>query len=171
MAGRTFAAASPGQAPGELARRTACAVLSSPVPRSRTGCGRRRLNESTRTPSLVGVRPALKPRIPSSKRPAQKDFRYNRLASCFAHVQPVGPSLLALSCSLALSARHLVRALGTDHEAPTFSQCVPAFSQSHALLAPTTRRPRSASGSRPSRFCCSLALSARHPMLDKCMAN
>ena len=46
MAGRTFAAANPGQAPGELARRTACAVLSSPVPRSRTGCGRRRLNEA-----------------------------------------------------------------------------------------------------------------------------
>ena len=82
-----------------------------------------------------------------------------------------GLFLLALSCSLALSARHLVRALGTVYEAPTFSQWTPAFSQSHALLALTTGRPRSASGSRPSRFCCSLALSARHPMLDNCMAN
>ena len=56
-----------------------------------------------------------------------------------------------LPCPLALSAKHLVHAPGTVNEAPTFSQWVPAFSQSHALLALTTRRPRSASGSRPSR--------------------
>ena len=40
-----------------------------------------------------------------------------------AHVQPVGPGLLAFSCPL-----------GTVCEAPTFSQWVPAFSLSHALL-------------------------------------
>ena len=69
----------------------------------------------------------------------------------------MGPSLLAvtcplgtdheapafshwvLPCPLALSARHLAHALGTVYEAPTFSQWVPAFSQSHAILALTTR--------------------------------
>ena len=50
-----------------------------------------------------------------------------------AHVQPVGPGLLASSCNSALSARHLVHALGTVYEAPTFSQWVPAFSLPHAL--------------------------------------
>ena len=50
-----------------------------------------------------------------------------------AHVQPVGPGLLAFSCTLAMSARHLVHALGTVHEAPTLSQWVPAFSLPRAL--------------------------------------
>ena len=91
-----------------------------------------------------------RPRSASGSRPSR-----NHMPSwhCLrgAHVQPEGPGLLAITCPL-----------GTDHEAPTFSQWVPAFSLSHALwhclrgisyvpLALTTRRPRSASGSRPSR--------------------
>ena len=63
----------------------------------------------------------------------------------------IGSRPSRFSCSLALSARHLVHALGTVYEAPTFSQWVPAFSRS-VPLALSTRRPRSASGSRPSRF-------------------
>ena len=46
-----------------------------------------------------------------------------------AHVQPVGPGLLAVTCPL-----------GTNHEAISYMP-----------LALSTRRPRSASGSRPSR--------------------
>ena len=44
--GRPDVAANSGQAPEEITRRTACAVLPSPVPRSRSGWGRRRLHEA-----------------------------------------------------------------------------------------------------------------------------
>ena len=46
-----------------------------------------------------------------------------------------------LPCPLALSARHFAHAPGPVNEAPTFSQWVPAFSQSHVILALTTRHP------------------------------
>ena len=49
------------------------------------------------------------------------------------HVQPVGPGLLASHRSVALSARHLVHALGTVYEAPTFGKWVPAFIAFRAL--------------------------------------
>ena len=63
-----------------------------------------------------------------------------------AHVQPVGPGLLAVTCPL-----------GTDHEAPAFSKwvlpCPLALSARHLVHALGTvyEAPRSASGCRPSR--------------------
>ena len=79
------------------------------------------------------------PRSASGSRPSRGPCPSH--CSRGAHVQPVGPGLLA------------VRALRTLHEAPTFSQWVPAFSRS-VPFALFTRGPRSASGSRPSRGPC-----------------
>ena len=53
-------------------------------------------------------------------------LQHNQSANT-AHPQPVGPGLLAYSCSLALSARHLVHALGIVYETPTFTQWDPAI--------------------------------------------
>ena len=69
------------------------------------------------------------------------------------------------SCSLALSARHLVHALGTVYEAPTFSQWVPAFSLSRLALARLSKSAPQTCPQRDQRLCaahahkrCSVAL-------------
>ena len=70
-----------------------------------------------------------------------------------AHVQPVGPGLLAF------------RALSTIHEAPTFSQWVPAFSLSRLARARLSKSPPQTCPQRDQRLCaahahkrCSVAL-------------